>query len=151
MKFNGFYHLGIFVYLVNMSEYASLRLYKDAYKMEFNWEKWLPRKVYEYHDLNYREVNAPVSLQMGVLLPFISLLCGPKTKGHFLTRSSYINLFWINIAASGVGKSQSRERMISQPLGYMMENLDASFQDFEVSKYTRAGNLYFKLNVMLNF
>ena len=57
MKFNGFYHFGIFVYLVNMSEYASLHLYKDAYKMEFNWEKWLPRKVYEYHDLNYRERN----------------------------------------------------------------------------------------------
>ena len=32
MKFNGFYHLGIFVYLVNMLEYASLHLYKDAYK-----------------------------------------------------------------------------------------------------------------------
>ena len=141
MKFNGFYHFGIFVYLVNMLEYASLRLYKDAYKMEFNWEKRLPRKVYEYHDLNYREVNGPVSLEMGVLLPFISSLCGPKTKGHFLTRPSCINLFWINIAASGVGKSQSKERMISQPLGYMMENLDASFQDFEVSKYTRAGNL----------
>ena len=124
-----------------MLEYASLHLYKDAYKMEFNWEKWLPRKVYEYHDLNYREVNAPV-------LPFISLLCGPKTKGHFLTRPSCINLFWINVAASGVGKSQSRERMISQPLAYMMENLDPSFQDFEVSKYTRAGNLYFKWNVM---
>ena len=122
-----------------MSEYASLCLYEDAYKMEFNWEKWLPRKVYEYHDLNYREVNMPVSLQMGVLLPFISLLCGPKTKGHFLT--SCINLFWINVAASDVGKLQSRERMISQPLAYMMENLDPSCQDFEVSKYTRAGNL----------
>ena len=131
-----------------MSEYASLHFYEDAYKMEFNWEKWLPRKVYEYHDLNYREVNAPVSLQMGVHLPFISLLYGPKTKGHFLIRPSCINLFCINIAASGVGKSQSRERMISQPLAYMMENLDPSFQDFEVSKYTRAGNLYFKWNVM---
>ena len=108
-----------------MLEYASLHLYEDAYKMEFNWEKWLPRKVYEYHDLNYREVNTPVSLQMGVLLPFISSLCGPKTKGHFLTRPSCINLFWINVAASGVGKSQSRERMISQPLAYMMENLSS--------------------------
>ena len=76
-----------------MLEYASLRLYEDVYKMEFNWEKWLPRKVYEYHNLNYREVNVPVSLQMGVLLPFISSLCGPKTKGHFLTRPSCINLF----------------------------------------------------------
>ena len=90
---------------------------------------------------NYREVNVPVSLQMGVLLPFISSLCGPKTKGHFLTRPSCIKLFWINVAASGVGKLQSRERMISQPQAYMMENL-------EVSKYTRAGNLYFKWNVM---
>ena len=79
IKFNGFYQFGIFPYLVNMSEYASLCLYKDAYKMEFNWEKWLHRKVYKYHDLNYREVNAAVSLQLGVLLPFISLLCGPKT------------------------------------------------------------------------
>ena len=101
IKFNGFYHFGIFVYLVNMSEYASLHLYEDAYKMEFNWEKWLPRKVYEYHDLNYREVNAPVSLQMGVLLPFISLLCGPKTKGHFLTRPSCINLFCRQVPIKG--------------------------------------------------
>ena len=124
-----------------MLEYASLHLYKDTYKMEFNLEKWLPRKVYEYHNLNYREVNVPVSLQMGVLLLFIPSLCGPKTKGHFLTRPSSINLFWINIAASGVGKSQSRERMISQPLAYTMENLDASFQDFKASKYARAGNL----------
>ena len=130
-----------------MSEYASLHLYEDAYKMEFNWEKWLLRKVYEYHDLNYREVNVPVSLQMGVLLPFISSLCGPKTKGHFLTRPSCINLFWINVAASGVGKSQSRERMMSQPLGYMMENLDASFQ---ILKYlSTQEQVIYSLNGML--
>ena len=125
-----------------MTEYDSLHLYEDTYKIKCNWKKWLPPDVYKFHKLTQREVNAAVELQMGVLLPFISSVCGPLMKGHFLTRPSCINLFWINIVASGVGKSQSRQRMISEPLTYMLQNLDHSFQDFEVSKYTRAGNIF---------
>ena len=125
-----------------MPEYYSLHLYKDAYKIKCNWQKWLPPDVYKFHELTQREVNAAVELQMGVLPSFISSVCGPLMKGHFLTRPSCINLFWINIVASRVGKSQSRQRMISEPLTYMLQNLDHSFQDFEVSKYTRAGNIF---------
>ena len=64
-------------------------------------------------------------------------------NGHFLTRPSCLNLFWLNIAASAVGKSQTRKCMISQPLQYILQNTDHAVQDFEVSKYTRAGKFYF--------
>ena len=125
-----------------MTEYDSLCLCKDAYKIKCNSQKWLPPYVYKFHELTQREVNAAVELQIGVLLPFISSICGPLMKGHFLTRPSCIDLFWINIAALGVGKSQSRQCMKSEPLTYMLQNLDHLFQDFEVSKYTRAGTQF---------
>ena len=120
--------------------YDSSRLYEDGYNTELNWEKWLPKEVYKYHRNIFREVNSPVSLQMGVLLPFIASCCGPNTKGHYLTRPSVLNLFWINLAASGTGKSQARKRMITQPLEYILTNSSHEIQDFEVSRFTRAGN-----------
>ena len=68
-----------------MTECDSLQLYKDAYKIKCNWQKWLPKDVYEFHEFTQKEVNATVELQMGVLIPFISSVSGPLTKGHFLT------------------------------------------------------------------
>ena len=59
--------------------------------------------MYRFHELVCKEVNAPVELQMGILLPFILSVCGPFTKGHFLMRPSCLNLFWFNVAGSGVG------------------------------------------------
>ena len=122
--------------------YTSHELYNDAYSVEFNWKKWLPEDIYNYHNLLFRELNAPVELQMGVLLPFIGSLCGPKTKALYSTRRSVLNLFWVNVAASGVGKSQTRKRMVKDPLKYILQNSDHSITDFEVSKFTRAGMLY---------
>ena len=61
-------------------------------------------------------------------------------KGLFLTRPSVINLFWINVAASGVGKTQSRRRMVSEPLKFILSNMDHNVEDFEVTKYKQAGN-----------
>ena len=99
--------------------------------------------MYRYHELVCKEVHAPVELQMGILLPFISSVHEPLKKGQFLTRTSCLNLFWLNIAASGVGKSQTRKCMISQRLQYILQNTDRAVQDFEVLKYTRAGKFYF--------
>ena len=128
--------------------YDTDRLYEDAFSNNFNWEKWLPKEVFRYHDLIYKEVNAPVSLQMGCLLPFISSLCGPKTRGKFLTRDSVLNLFWINIGVSGIGKTQSRTRMISDPMQFLLQNVDHSLIDFEVSLYTRAGMYSFLIHII---
>ena len=128
--------------LVNMSlVYDSSRLYEDGYNTELQWEKWLPHDVYKFHYTTYREINSPVSLQMGIMLPFIASCCGPRTKGRFLTRPSVINLFWINVAASGTGKSQARKRLVSEPLEYLISNTSHELQDFEVCRFTRAGNL----------
>ena len=123
-----------------MSQYSASKLYKHAFKMTWDWRKWLPSDVYDYHSLVYKEVNAPVELQMGVLLPFISTICGPLVRGLFLTRPSVINLFWINVVASGVGKTQSRKRMVSEPLKFILSNTDHAVEDFKVSKYTQGGN-----------
>lgn len=124
----------------------SQELYETAYNIEFNWEKWLPKEVFDFHRLNFEEYNSPVELQMGVLLPFIASLCGPKMKSKFSTRKSACNIFWVNVAASGVGKTQSRKRMISEPLKYLIQNVDRNMFDFEVSKFTRAGK-YIQLNI----
>ena len=122
-----------------MCDYNSGRLYEDAFNISFNWKKWLPPDVYRYHELVCKEVNAPVELQMGILLPFISSCVWTTHQRSFLDKPSCLNLFWLNIAASGVGKSQTRKHMISQPLQYILQNTEHGVQDFEVSKYTRAG------------
>ena len=70
---------------------------------------------------------------MGVVLPFVSACLGLHTKGHFLTRPSVLNLFWINVAASGVGKSVTRQRFISEPLDYIIHNSNNAVPDFEIS------------------
>lgn len=122
--------------------YNVTRLYQETYNIPYNWERYLPSQIYQYHDLLYREFNSPVSLQMGVLLPFVSSLAGPKVKGLWGTRENVINFFTINIAASGVGKSNCRKQLISKPITYIQDNCSSSqFPDMEVNKFTRAGRI----------
>ena len=45
----------------------------------------------------------------------------------------------MNIATSGVGKSQSRNRLIAEPLEYMMCDKELKIPDFEVCNFTQAG------------
>ena len=45
----------------------------------------------------------------------------------------------MNIAVSGVGKSQSRKRLIAEPLEYMMHDKEMKIPDFEVCNFTRVG------------
>ena len=115
------------------------KLYEEAYKLTVDWNKILPASVYKYHELVFQESNAPIGLQMGNILPFVASCVGPKTHGLFFTRPSCLNLFWITIAASGAGKSQSRQRFISDPLEYILQQYGNEVKDFEVSKFTRAG------------
>ena len=86
-----------------------------------------------------RELSTPIELQMGTVLPFIAACCGPETKAIFFTQPSVLNIFWMNIAASGVGKSQSRKRLIAEPLEYMMHDKEMKIPDFEVCSFTRTG------------
>ena len=95
--------------------------------------------VLTFHTLVAKQTNAPVDLQMGTVLPFVASCMGPKTRGHFLTTPSCLNLFWIIVAASGTGKSQSCKRFISEPLEYILTNGRVKMADFEISKFTRAG------------
>ena len=80
---------------------------------------------------------------MGVMLPFVSACLGPTTRGCFMTRPSVLNLFWLNVAASGVGKSETRKRLVSEPFEYILSQKDVKLKDFEVSKFTRAGKRMF--------
>ena len=93
----------------------------------------------DFHDLMHHELSTPIELQMGTVLPFIGAYCGPQTKGIFFTQPSVLNIFWMNIATSGVGKSQSRKRLIAEPLEYMMRDRELKIPDFEVWNFTRAG------------
>ena len=122
-----------------MANYTARNLYEHAFAMSFQWDKHLDPIVYKYHDLTKRQNNTPIELQMGTVLPFIGACAGPKTRCLFFTESSVLNLFWLNIAASGVGKSQSRKKFISEPLRYMMQDATVNVQDFEVCNFTRAG------------
>ena len=87
--------------------YTAEKLYEEAYNIHYNWDKILPADVLEYHMLVAQQSNAPVDLQMGTALPFVASCMGPKTCGHFLTTPSYLNLFWIVVAASGAGKAKA--------------------------------------------
>ena len=128
----------------NMSQANKLltadKLYEDAYQLHVDWQKVLPPSVYNYHELIFKESNAPIGLQMGNILPFVASCVGPTTHGLFFTRPSCLNLFWITIAASGAGKSQSRQRFISEPLEYILKQQGQDIKHFELSKFTRAGN-----------
>ena len=100
--------------------FTSGMLYESAYNIVFNWKSHLPNSVFKYHELIWKETNAPIELHMGVVLPFVSACLGLRTKGHFLTCPSVLNLFWINVAASGVGKSVTRQCFILEPLDYII-------------------------------
>ena len=102
--------------------YTAEKLYEEAYNIQYNWDKILPSDVLEFHTLVAKQTNAPVDLQMGTVLPFVTSCMGPKTHGHLLTTPSCLNLFWIIVAASGAGKSQSCKRFISEPLAYILTN-----------------------------
>ena len=123
-------------------QYTKQKLYEEVFNVSFNWEKFLTPRCYEFHNLTCMETNSPVPLQMGVMLPFVSACLGSTTCGCFLTRLLVLNLFWLNVAASGVGKSETRKRLISEPLEYIFLQPDAQTSDFEVSKFTRAGKLF---------
>ena len=121
------------------TSYTAGKLYEEAYNIQYNWDKILPSDVLEFHTLVAKQTNAPVDLQMGTVLPFVASCMGPKTHGHFLMTLSCLNLFWIMVAASGTGKSQSCKRFISEPLEYILTNRRVEMEDFEISKFTRAG------------
>ena len=121
------------------NSYTAEKLYEEAYNIHYNWDKILPSDVLQFHTLLSKQTNAPVDLQMGTVLPFVASCMGPKTRGHFLTTPSCLNLFWIVVAASGAGKSQSRKKFITNPLEYILSNGRVKVEDFEISKFTRAG------------
>ena len=58
-------------------------LYEEAFSIKFDWEKVLPKDVFRFHELIFKETNAPVDLQMGTVLPFVASCLGPNTKGLF--------------------------------------------------------------------
>ena len=110
--------------------FTASMLYETAYNMSFNWDQHLPKEVYDYHSLVWKETNAPVDLHMGVVLPFVASCLGPRMKGLFLTRPGVLNLFWINVATSGVGKSVMCHRFIMELLDYMINKSVGSMPDF---------------------
>ena len=115
------------------------KLYYDAYSIKYNWSKWLCNEVYKYHEIFELKYNPSITLKMGVLLPFISSCLGTQTVGLWSTESGVLNLFLINIAASGSGKGIARNKLITEPLDYMRDsNFDIMFPHF-VSRFTRAG------------
>ena len=121
------------------SNFTSGMLYESAYNIAFNWKSHLPNSVFKYHELVWKETNVPIELHMGVVLPFVSACLGPHTKGHFLTCPSVLNLFWINVAASIVGKSVTKQHFILELLDYIIHNSNNAVPDFEISHFTRPG------------
>ena len=116
--------------------FTASMLYKTAYSVPFAWQNHLLHNIYDYHSLIWRETNAPIDLHMGVVLPFMSECLGPITKGLFLTHPTVLNLFWINVAASGVGKSVTHHHFISQLLDYMINKSAGHIPDFKISRFT---------------
>ena len=119
--------------------FTASMLYETAYSIPFAWQNHLPHNIYEYHSLVWRETNALIDLHMGVVLPFVSVCLGPRTKGLSLTCPTVLNLFWINVAASGVGKSVTHHCFISQPLAYMISKSAGHVPDFEISHFMQPG------------
>ena len=126
----------------NTGSYTAEKLYEEAYNIKYNWQKILPEDVLQFHNLVAQQTNAPVDLQMGTALPFVASCMELKTRGHFLMIPSCLNLFWIIVVALGAGKSQSRKCFITDALEYILSNGCVKVEDFEISKFTHAGNIY---------
>ena len=122
-------------------------LYEEAFNIKHEWEKFLPKEVFRYHNLILKKCNAPVDLQMGTIYTLCSKLCGSNTKGVFLTQPSCLNLFWIIVGASGAGKSQSHKHFITEPLKYVLNSGRLGLPDFEISKFTRVSKIYIYLKL----
>ena len=131
------------------TSYTAEKLYEEACNIQYNWDKILPSDILEFHTLLSKQTNAPMDLQMGTVLPFIASCMGPKTRGHFLTTPLCLNLFWIIVAASGAGKSQSCKKFITDPLEYILNNGQVQVEDFEISKFTRASNSIHNISVLM--
>ena len=80
-------------------QYTKQKLYEEAFNVSFNWEKYLSPKCFKFHDLTCREINSPISLQVGVMLPFVSACLGPTTCGCFHDKAicikSVSGLMWL--------------------------------------------------------
>ena len=61
---------------------------------------------------------------------------GPNNKRLFHDQAICFKPFWLNVAASGVGKSETRKGLVSEPLEYIFSQEDIKLEDFEVSKFT---------------
>ena len=66
------------------SNFTSGMLYESAYNIAFNWKSHLSNSVFKYHELVWKETNAPIELHMGVVLPFCVGMFGSVYKGSFL-------------------------------------------------------------------
>ena len=64
-------------------QYMKQKLYEDAFSISCHWEKYLTPKCNKFHNLTCKETNSPISLQMGVMLPFVSACLEPTTRGNF--------------------------------------------------------------------
>ena len=84
-----------------MATYTPRNLYEESFRMNFNWEKHLYHRVYRFHDLMHLELSTLIELQMGIVLPFIAVCCGPETKAIFFTQPSVLNIFWMRIRSFG--------------------------------------------------
>ena len=123
-------------------------MYYDGYSIKYNWSKWLHSEVYKYHKLFELKYNPSISLQMGVLLPFISSCLGPQILGLWSTDPGVLNFFLINTVASDSGKSIARNMLIAEPLDHMRNtNFDITFPDFKISRFTRAD--YYSRNIFI--
>ena len=86
--------------------YTKQKLYEEAFNVSYNWEKYLTEKCFNFHDLTCQETNSPISLQMGVMLPFVSACLGPSTRGCFMTRPSVLNYFGLTLPQVVLAKAK---------------------------------------------
>ncbi len=82
--------------------------------------------------------SCPIDLQFGNILPAVTAFAGPGTKGKCTTRKGALNLFCMNVAAKGVGKSLAKAKFVEEPAEYCAQHID-SFPDLIANKFTRAG------------
>ena len=74
-------------------QYTKQKLYEEAFNVNYDWEKCLPPKCFQFHNLTCMETNASISLQMGVMLPFVSACLGANNKRLFHDKAICVKPF----------------------------------------------------------
>ena len=113
------------------------RLYKQAYKIEFNWSAIFPENTAKFLEIMSKASRCPISISAACLLPMTSALCGPECR--IIGRGAHhspLNLYTMAVCDPGGGKTSTFENVVAPVVEVIFEQ---KHFHLSIETYTTAG------------